>query len=498
MTDDGTAECFGTRSGLSIGGRSMAASHAGTMERRRLERGLKALQKHPPLDMAHLSSIGMAFAMPTASVDIPKARDLADSRSGLVAWEKKASALLTPPSSISPDLPPNHAHPGLRAPPSMTGDKEMDLSERQEQSEGHDLADTDPTKASSMPLSRGALSGLDAAAAITPAMLAKHHLPAIMLGNGPKPIRYVMGELTQSVPGFSRIPPAKARRLVVAALESRHGGGPDGNVTFCKTGWGRWDAHIKGTVRDSAVGSFNEGHFSPPRSEHGSYAFSHADSGMQMHGTRMSAHRDHHSGGSWTASSLREEDELDMDMDVPENEADKMSLDGRSMDEDSESLNDDTDEEDWSAVGADALRKASLPTPGMPRKNYNALSASYKQRGERRNCGTFEHGLNVSRGSPAFCFLFGYLLPRRADGRSDQYRYPRLFSHSLVHERHWAPVFASQVLTEDPGLTWVANTPLEPHTASHHEDNYTNPGPSSEAHLTNFFCHTKPRNRVTH
>ena len=77
----------------------------------------------------------------------------------------------------------------------------------------------------SAPLSRGALSGLDASNAITPAMLAKHHLPGIMLGNGPRPIRYVMGELTQSVPGFSRIPPAKARRLVVAALESRDGGG---------------------------------------------------------------------------------------------------------------------------------------------------------------------------------------------------------------------------------------------------------------------------------
>nr|POE88097.1 protein stb3 [Quercus suber] len=340
----------------------------------------KALDQTPSPVMAQVSTTGMAFAVPTPSVDIPKVRDCADGRAGLLAWEKKASALLTPPSSISPDLPPNHAHPGLRAPPPMTGDKEMDLSGMHEHSEGHPSAELDPMESPAMPLSRGALSGLDAAAAITPAMLAKHHLPAIMLGNGPKPIRYVMGELTQSVPGFSRIPPAKARRLVVAALESRHGGGPDGNVAFCKTGWGRWDAHIKGSARDSAVGSFNEGHFSPPRSEHGSYAFSHADSGMQMHGNRLPAHRDHHSGGSWTTSSLREEDELDMDMDVPENEADKMSLDGHSMDDDSESLNDDTDEEDWSAVGADVLRKASLPTPGMPRKNYNALSASYKQR----------------------------------------------------------------------------------------------------------------------
>jgi hypothetical protein len=28
----------------------------------------------------------------------------------------------------------------------------------------------------------------------------------------------------------------------------------------------------------------------------------------------------------------------------------------------------------------------------------------------------------------------------------------------LFNERYWAPVFASQVLTEEPGLTWVAFT----------------------------------------
>jgi hypothetical protein len=206
-------------------------------------------------------------------------------------------------------------------------------------------------------------------------MLAKHHLPGIMLGNGPRPIRYVMGELTQSVPGFSRIPPAKARRLVVAALESRHGGGVDGNVAFCKTGWGRWDAHIKGSSKDSGIGSFNDGHLSPPRSERSSYCMSNGDSAVHMPGPRKhSGYRDHHSRDSWTASDLREEDELEMDMDVPEMEADKMSLDGSMEEDDSSSMNDDTDDDDWAAVGPAALRKASLPPPGAPRLNYNALS----------------------------------------------------------------------------------------------------------------------------
>lgn len=260
-----------------------------------------------------------------------------------------------------------------------------------------------------MPLSRGALSGLDASAAITSSMLAKHHLPAIMLGNGPKPIRDVMGELTQSVPGFSRIPPARARRLVVAALESRAGGGPDGSVAFCKTGWGRWDAHVKASfsssARDSGIGcsSFGDGgHMSPPRSERSSsyyYAQSHSDSAVHLSGGGGAARRPsrecHPSGGSsWSASSrLREEDERDvMDMDVLEHEADKMSLDENCVDDDEsdDSLDDATDEDDdlpstksfATAAAAMTTRKASLPPPLAPsqRKNYNKISVEYARR----------------------------------------------------------------------------------------------------------------------
>lgn len=323
--------------------------------------------------MAHAPTIAMALATPTPSVDIPNARDAGAATARFAIHEKLAMALLTPPHSISPDLPPHGTRASGQSPPPMNIDREME----------HPPTDdyTDVEGSASTPLSKGALSGLDASAAITPGMLAKHHLPGIMLGNGPRPIRYVMGELTQSVPGFSRIPPAKARRLVVAALESRSGGGVNGNVAFCKTGWGRWDAHIKGSSRDSGIGSLNEGHLSPPRSERSSYAVSHGDSAVHIPGPRLpSGYRDQHSGGSWTASSLREEDELDMD--VPENEADKMSLDEASLDEDdSESLNDDTDEDDWAAAaGPAALRKASLPTPGAPRRNYNAISAAYARR----------------------------------------------------------------------------------------------------------------------
>ena len=324
--------------------------------------------------MAQTSSIAMALATPTPSVDIPVATGM---HAGFSTHEKLTTALLTPPNSMSPDMPAQASHQRGHSVPSIDIGTEAGGDSISEHSA--DLDDVCLQDKVGTPLSRGALSGLDAAAAITPSMLAKHHLPGIMLGAGPRPIRFVMGELTHCVPGFSRIPPAKARRLVVAALENRNGGGVDGNISFSKTGWGRWDAHVKGSSRDSGVGSFPDGHLSPPQSERGSYAMSHGDSAVHMPGPRLpSRYRDQRSGGSWTASSFREEDELEMDLDIPEDEADKMSLDGASDNDDS--IDDATDDDDWAAVGPEVLRKASLPTPGAPRRDYNAISAAYSRR----------------------------------------------------------------------------------------------------------------------
>ena len=324
--------------------------------------------------MAQAPTIATALASPTMSIDIPKARGGAgENHAGYHHDGKPAAVLLTPPNSISPDLPAYGVGVGVQSPPPMDIKDEMDAQDSGEDAGAQEIGH--PPEPSGTPLSKTNLSGLDASAAITPAMLAKHHLPGIMLGNGPRPIRYVMGELTQLVPGFARIPPAKARRLVVAALESRHGGGIDGRVAFCKTGWGRWDAHIKGSSKDSGVGSFNDNRLSPSRSEQSSYAMSNGDSGVHMSSRRRaSGHRDHYSRGSWTASDLREEDETGMDMDVPENEADKMSMDEVLMDDDgSSSTNEETDDEDWAAIGPEALREASKPRRDAPRTNYNAL-----------------------------------------------------------------------------------------------------------------------------
>ncbi|KAK1059216.1 DNA-binding proteins Bright/BRCAA1/RBP1 and proteins containing BRIGHT domain [Friedmanniomyces endolithicus] len=323
--------------------------------------------------MAHVSALSMALANPTPSTG---AQSAGLGKNDFPAQGESYGALLTPPNSISPELAAHRAQPGGLSPPPINIEQEVDMHG---EGDGQpDLDNMDTQGSGGTPLSKGALSGLDATGAISPDMLAKHHLPGIMLGNGPRPIRYVMGELTQTVPGFSRITPAKARRLVVAALESRSGGGLDGNVAFCKTGWGRWDAHVKGTSRDSGIGSY-EGRLSPPPSERSSYAVSHGDSAVHLPCQHLpTGYRDQHSG-SW--SSIREEDELDIDMDALEHEADKMSLDdGSPRDDESISIDDATEEEDLPPPGPRTVRKSPMPPAAAPRKNYNAISASYARR----------------------------------------------------------------------------------------------------------------------
>ncbi|KAF2802958.1 uncharacterized protein BDZ99DRAFT_427957 [Mytilinidion resinicola] len=320
-----------------------------------------------------ISNIAVAFAGHTASVDIPKARD-----GGLLhapdLSQQHPTMLLTPPNSISPTLPPHkalseHPHGSTRAPANQA-DSDVDLLDAVE----HAAAQGHPTA-----LSRAALSGLEAAGAITPVMLARHHLPDILLAHGPMAIRHVLNHLAQSVPGFSRIPPAKARRLVVGALESRGGGGTKGEVEFEKVGWGRWDARLKGHPpregRTSQQGSVPiAAHslvrtgVSPPASVPESYTLSSAG-GLQIPQGRRNTRNIY--SGSWAGESvLSSRDEEMEDMSMAEHEADKMSLDGSDHDSESESsemaedipgleddLDDVTDQEDWAAIGPDALRQ---------------------------------------------------------------------------------------------------------------------------------------------
>jgi hypothetical protein len=335
-----------------------------------------------------ISNIAVAFATQAAPGDNPRERDTGFG-DGPDNTKHRPDMLLTPPNSLSPTLSPHKHRPGVPAtrtpqPPSQF-DSDIDLQDAVE----HAAAQDQPTA-----LSRAALSGLEAAGAITPTMLAKHHLPEILLLHGPMAIRHVLNHLAQSVPGFSRIPPAKARRLVVAALESRGGGGMNGEVEFEKVGWGRWDARGKGQPsRDGRPSNsvpigrhgLSSG-MSPPASIPESYAVS-SVGGLQIpHAGRYK--RDIYSG-SWAGESIlssRDEDMVDMNM--AEHEADKMSLDGSDPDSASdtsdmaedmpgleEDLDDVTDHEDWSAIGPDALRQGNHSyRRRYAHRDYNYLS----------------------------------------------------------------------------------------------------------------------------
>lgn len=298
-----------------------------------------------------VSGLTMAFASPAGRVGQPGQKTLA------AVAKHPAGFPPTPPNSISPNLPAYALRTGAASPPPMSIDSE------------------EHPGSAPVPLSKGALSGLESAHEITAITLARDYLPAIMLGHGPVAIKHVMGCLTQSVPGFSRIPPAKARRLVVAALESRAGGGHNGHVEFEKVGWGRWDAHVKGEhVPDQSNSSFAEGKMSPPTSEYGSYAVSQAGSAYPIK-KRKSTYAGDVIGASWAGSSMPSVDEGLEYMSMSENEADNMSLDGSETNDSMPDSGEETEDEDWAAMGAAAIRKTSISTAatGGVRRNYNLL-----------------------------------------------------------------------------------------------------------------------------
>ena len=279
----------------------------------------------------------------------------------------KSHPLPTPPNSISPSLPPHGLKPyGTRSATAQAAlehvESDLDLHDVNEESGQDGFPDHRHDAVS---------PGSDLTGAITPALLAKYHLPDILLAHGPLAIRHVMGYLTTSVPGFSGIPPAKARRLVVGALEGRgsggEGGGLKGDVRFEKVGWGRWDAKMKGHPARDSRGSQH----SPPPSAPSSYSIGMpiAKNGRAIDRTRPNA-----PGSSWAGDSAVFSHDDDMDITMAENEADKMSFDGDASCSSSEAPPDDeimaddpndvTDDEDWAAVGAVALRAASYSASG--------------------------------------------------------------------------------------------------------------------------------------
>lgn len=274
-------------------------------------------------------------------------------------------SLPTPPNSISPPLPPQGLKAQLQKARLEPIDSDLDLHDG-----GRDHCDGRGMRHGSVSRASSRSPPYEATGAITPSMLARYHLPEILLNHGPLAIRYIMGYLTTSVPGFAGIPPAKARRLVVGALEGKGSGaergGLDGDVEFEKVGWGRWDARRRGQPFRS------HGRPSSPASS--------ACDGLTGSGIPISK-----SSGCWNTdrflrvpapgSSNGDGDSAaafsydDRDITMLEHEADRMSMDGSASASCSEAPDDDvvmnddpedaTDDEDWAAVGAAALRAAS-------------------------------------------------------------------------------------------------------------------------------------------
>lgn len=269
--------------------------------------------------------------------------------------------LPTPPNSISPSLPPHSLRAQLKK-AAVGGeldpiDSDLDLHEAS-------AADLDRTG----PAPRGG----PAERAITPALLATHYLPDVLLAHGPLAIRYIMNYLASAVPGFNEVPPAKARRLVTAALEGKGGsggpggiGGVNGDVEFEKVGWGRWSASRRGARgargtadhnRHSPV-SDSSGYLSSGARADSAAAFSHdGRDAVSMLDTEMSL--DEYSGaGSASCSEAADDDDVVMGDDP----------------------DDATDEEDWGAMGAAALRasgacatttRAGMTRPPHQRPNF--------------------------------------------------------------------------------------------------------------------------------
>ncbi|KAI9717732.1 MAG: hypothetical protein M1812_004461 [Candelaria pacifica] len=360
------------------------------------------------------SSIAIALAGKTASVDIPKPREdiLFAGRDSFAAVAARSlpppmqgNMLPTPPNSISPSLPPQRLKaratvPSKSPPTPLHVDSDIDLQDAVDHAKSQDQPQHRPTGSGK----NGDPASFEAAGAITPGLLAKHHLPEILLAHGPLAIRHVMGYLTTSVPGFSGIPPAKARRLVVGALEGRgsggEGGGVNGDVTFEKVGWGRWDARLSGhasgenRIKDRARKL--SGAVSPPASMSSSSV-----GGLRIPKVDRPVGRPRRlrSPKSWAEDSILYSHDEDMglndheDVTMLEHEADKMSMDWSKSCSSSETpdegpvpdddLGDETDEEDWASIGAAALRQGLHPRSGGGHRNISAPVYSRDRGGGR-------------------------------------------------------------------------------------------------------------------
>jgi hypothetical protein len=333
------------------------------------------------------SRIVMAVAGKTASVDISPRRAILSG--GHVSTPPGQRAMLpTPPNSISPTLAPQTFKQGVTLSPGSPLSTVPQLNS--------DIGLQDAVQNDNSQNVQPA-NDLGSTGAITPAMLAKYYLPDIMLEQGPLAIRHIMGHLTTSVPGFSTIPPAKARRLVIAAVKGRGNGGEadgiEGNVVCEKISCGRWDARRRGEpAHDRDLNTST----SPPSRLAGSLQ----QRGLQIQGQTgwqggsrspcRSPYRQSFAESTSETFSYTNDYGMRSDLDMLEYGADKMSLDGDDgkccsssdapdgMQENEWAEDDDTDGEDWAKIGADALRARAVHNNGGFTDGHFAARAIFK------------------------------------------------------------------------------------------------------------------------
>ncbi|KAL7274903.1 DNA-binding proteins Bright/BRCAA1/RBP1 and proteins containing BRIGHT domain [Rhizina undulata] len=317
---------------------------------------------------ASASAADLNVDQKTPSVSIPNSHlrrggDATVSRNTLAPVAQAQSyQLLTPPTSISPSLPPISRvkaesgvdHLGVQ-------DSDMDVSDI-----GGGLSKLAPSGSFGVPIPA------ETAGAITPALLAKHYLPGILLQHGPLAIRHLTAYLISSIPGFSSISPARQRRLVVGALEGRGGasgaegevGGVNGNVIFEKIGWGRWDARRKGDApreRNATPASSVSPLSTPTISAIKSAAMFRA--GGLLAGLPAEAAMHHSTSYTGESGIFVQSEEEDEHSDHSNEDHEMMvegSADNMSMDEETETSEEEdadmTDEEDWEKMGPEMLR----------------------------------------------------------------------------------------------------------------------------------------------
>lgn len=335
--------------------------------------------------MAANTSVPVAVSM---SVAIPQTR----LRRGGAATVSSSNAFTLPPPSPQyhfPPTPPNSISPSL--PPVQKEKDPLDSDV--------DVEMVAEISASGSGGGGGAAVGMhsvaEAAGTITPGLLAKYHIPDILLRHGPLAIRHLTAHLISSIPGFSSIPPAKQRRLVVGALEGRGGGGVmdgkvgagvgervGGDVIFEKVGWGRWDARVTGQPpRDRGSSSR-----APAAASTATMNVSQSYTGES--GIFIQSSEEEDGGGPPTdldSDMQGHNDDLDMSLDSSDDDGSSCSSsdDGDSedivLDDNHDDDGDVTDEEDWALIGAAMLRRqATSPITSDGSANLaNAVATSY-------------------------------------------------------------------------------------------------------------------------